>query len=73
MESCSEVGEMLELPNIEPKGTERLVIQRIRYPGIRQQGPPRGPTSDDRLQPCRSLGRACPRMKHDATDRDVIL
>src|SRR5688572_1591263 len=28
------LGEMLELPNIEPKGSERIVAQRLRYIGI---------------------------------------
>ncbi len=33
------LGEELELPNIEPKGAERIVAYRDRYTGIRSSGP----------------------------------
>ncbi|OGQ79619.1 MAG: hypothetical protein A2289_10290 [Deltaproteobacteria bacterium RIFOXYA12_FULL_58_15] len=33
------LGEMLELPKIEPKGTERISAQRYRYTGIHRSGP----------------------------------
>lgn len=33
------LGEVLELPKIEPKGSERLVSQRHRYTGIQTTGP----------------------------------
>lgn len=33
------LGEELELPRIEPKGTERIVTERIRYTGVNTTGP----------------------------------
>lgn len=33
------LGEVLELPKIEPKGTERIVAKRTRYTGIQRTGP----------------------------------
>lgn len=33
------LGEELHLPNIEPKGKERIISQKDRYTGIRQTGP----------------------------------
>ncbi len=33
------LGEELELPNIEPKGSERIVAKKDRYKGIRTSGP----------------------------------
>lgn len=33
------LGEVLELPNIEPKGSERIVTERTRYTGINRAGP----------------------------------
>lgn len=33
------LGEALELPKIEPKGSERLVSQKTRYTGVRRAGP----------------------------------
>ncbi len=33
------LGEALELPNIQPKGSERLVSQKNRYTGIQRSGP----------------------------------
>ncbi len=33
------LGEALELPNIEPKGRERIVAQKNRYVGIQRTGP----------------------------------
>lgn len=33
------LGEVLELPNIQPKGSERIVAQRTRYTGIQTTGP----------------------------------
>ena len=33
------LGEALELPNIEPKGKERIVSQHIKYTGVQRTGP----------------------------------
>ena len=33
------LGEVLELPNIQPRGSERLVAQKARYTGIQTTGP----------------------------------
>ncbi len=33
------LGEELELPNIEPKGNEKLVTQKIKYTGVNTTGP----------------------------------
>ncbi len=33
------LGEVLELPKIEPKGSERIVAQKTRYTGVRRVGP----------------------------------
>lgn len=33
------LGEALELPNIEPKGKERIVSQHVRYTGVQRTGP----------------------------------
>lgn len=40
MEELAQIlGEELHLPNIEPKGKERIIAQKDRYTGIRQTGP----------------------------------
>lgn len=33
------LGEALELPKIEPKGSERIVSQKTKYTGVRRAGP----------------------------------
>jgi uncharacterized protein len=40
LEELAEIlGEELELPRIEPRGTERIITQKDRYTGIRSSGP----------------------------------